>query len=109
MTPRVHAWLRLTKLASACPPPTDKVAYADHRTSLADARAAHALAKGVPVRHIDPASGVDQSPRAYRKARASWVAHIRGGGSMETVAAALDGWLARAPHIVAAVEEVDPL
>ncbi|WP_433225441.1 hypothetical protein [Actinomadura formosensis] len=99
-----RAAVRLLGMAGRVPPPADRVARADHLTSMADARAALALARGVPVRHVDPASGADQSPRAYRRARASWVAHLLGGGSIETVAGALDGWLERAPHIVAAVE-----
>lgn len=109
MNARDRAWTRLTNLATNCPPATDRVAYADHETSLADARAAHAMAKGVPVRHIDPASGADFSPRAYRTARAGWVAYRQAGGTPAVVAAALDRWLEKAPRVVAAVEEVDPL
>lgn len=108
MNDRDRAWTRLMNLATNCPPVTDRVAYADHETTLADARIAYTLAKGVPPRHIS-ATGGDFSPRAYRAARAGWVAYRRAGGTPEVVAAALDVWLTRAPRVVAAVEEVDPL
>ncbi|OLT22877.1 hypothetical protein BJF79_46195 [Actinomadura sp. CNU-125] len=73
------------------------IAAADQQTSVADTRTALALARGIPPRHIDPATGVDLSPRAYRTARNTW--------TRDTAPAGLDEWLARAPHIVAAVEE----
>lgn len=44
----------------------------DARTSLADARAALCLARGVDLDDIDPATGHDLSRRAYETARASW-------------------------------------
>lgn len=52
----------------------------------------------------------DWTPRAYRSDRAGWVAHLaRRPGDRRPVETALDRWLAAAPHVVAAVEQVDPL
>lgn len=44
----------------------------DAGTSLADARTAHALARGVAVADIDPATGHDLSRPAYERVRAGW-------------------------------------
>lgn len=105
-----HAELRLMSIATREVDRNDPVAVADRATSLCDARIALALARGVPARYIDPASGGDFSPRAYRMVRQSWVRHLRmWPGNRAAVERGVDLWLKHAPHVVAAVEAVDPL
>lgn len=53
----------------------DPVAHADHRTSVADARAALCLACGVWLAHIDPSGGFNRTP-----GEPSWPPTPRGAG-----------------------------
>ncbi|MGY1439472.1 hypothetical protein [Streptomyces reniochalinae] len=45
----------------------------DRRTSIADARTAICIARGVALADIDPASGYDVSERAYHSSRTRWL------------------------------------
>jgi hypothetical protein len=56
---------------------------ADKRTSMADSRIALAVARGVAMDDIDPASGYDYSRNAYATVRASWVLFLRDNGWSE--------------------------
>ncbi|MGC4928057.1 hypothetical protein [Streptomyces sp. DT117] len=56
-------------------------ADSDRATSMADARIALCIEKGVDMDDIDPASGYDNSARAYDRARASWVDLVRQHGA----------------------------
>lgn len=69
---RVAAWLRMVNLSSALRRAPSAVETADRATSMADARTALCLARGVAVEDIHPARGTDLSLRAYRSARGSW-------------------------------------
>lgn len=63
MTAAARARVRLVTLDRTVP---------DARTSLADARTALCLARGVPLSDIDPATGHDLTRRAYRVAVREW-------------------------------------
>lgn len=71
MTPTRRAMLRLLTIPADQP---------DRRTSLADARSAVCLARGVDVDDIDPASGHDLSFAAYKRVRQSWLTLVADDG-----------------------------
>lgn len=78
----------------------------DNRTSMADARIALCLARGVDMDDIDPASGYDYSRSAYDRCRQSWVSNIKYHGySVAYEGAALTraiaNWTARRPDFIA--------
>lgn len=70
-TPRRRAVARLQTIPSDAP---------DRRTSLADARVALCLARGVDVDDIHPASGHNLSFAAYERSRQSWLTLIADNG-----------------------------
>jgi len=75
----------------------------DQRTSMADARIAYCLARGVDMDDIDPASGYDRSRRAYESVRASWVWNIKQHGFSgfygdgDRITTAYANWVAHRP------------
>lgn len=78
---------------------------ADRLTSMADARAAVALAAGVTVEDIDPASGYDHSGAACDGVRSSWIGLIRQHGASEfheirDIERARGFWLEKRPQFV---------
>lgn len=78
----------------------------DQRTSMADARIAFCLARGVAMDDIDPASGYDYSRRAYDSCRHSWVWNIKVHGfstAYEGVGLkrAIANWTAHRPDFIA--------
>jgi hypothetical protein len=81
----------------------------DKRTSLADARIALCLARGVAMDDIDPSMGYDYSRAAYDESRRSWVLFIRDEGWSDFYdkqgrfdpAPAYDNWSMRRPHFTA--------
>lgn len=89
-------------------PPADQrsmsaVELADIRTSLADARTALCVARGVALDDIDPATGHDLSFRAYLEVQRGWAsvlevsgsAHLRRGASQ-----ARSIWAVKRPRYV---------
>ncbi len=75
---------------------------ADHATSMADARIALCLAKGIAPEDIDPASGYDLSRDAYERSRASWQYHAEHFGLTDWtragIAQAYATWVERRPQ-----------
>jgi hypothetical protein len=94
------------------------VARADARTSMADARIALCIAKGVPLDEIDPASGYSLTREAYDHARDSWRWHASHHGLTECTRPWLEEafarWAARRPDFtdgddwLAGVEVFEP-
>lgn len=81
------------------------VCEADRLTSMADARAAIALAAGVAIEDIDPATGYDHSRASYNRVRASWIDHIRQHGAddfheIRDIEWARGLWAAKRPDFV---------
>lgn len=62
---------RLRAIATRRPARTDLVAMADHATSMADARAALCVARGVPFDDID-GTGYSLTRDSYERSRQSW-------------------------------------
>lgn len=56
----------------------------DKRTSMADARIALNIARGVDTDDIDPSTGYDHSRAAYDESRHSWVWNIKQHGFSDT-------------------------
>lgn len=86
--------------------------YADHhddpdnRTSMADARIALCVARGVDLGDIDPATGYDCSRAAYDESRRSWVLHVKEWGLSEVydrphLDRAIANWTHRRPEFIA--------
>lgn len=77
----------------------------DARTSLADARAALCIARGVDLDDIDPSTGHDLSRRAYDTARRSWRSLAREDGLTQytraKMRAAYDRWAQLRPDFTA--------
>jgi hypothetical protein len=78
----------------------------DQRTSMADARIAFCLARGVDMDDIDPASGYDYSRRAYDSCRQSWVSNIKYHGFSRVfegpgLTRALANWTTHRPDFIA--------
>lgn len=107
LTPATRAHLRLLTLAGRAIDIKDPLKAADAATSLADARTALHIARGVPLDYIDPAGGGDFSPRSYLRARRCWLDALTADPSEKTwaeVRRGVDVWIARRPDVVAAVE-----
>lgn len=78
----------------------------DQRTSMADARIALCIARGVAMDDIDPASGYDYSRAAYDESRRSWVIYIRDWGLSDFydrphLDRAIANWATRRPDFLA--------
>lgn len=78
----------------------------DQRTSMADARIALCLARGVDMDDIDPASGYNRSRDAYDRCRQSWVVNIRDHGLSDlyegpALARAIATWTEHRPDFIA--------
>lgn len=79
----------------------------DRRTSMADARIALHIARGIDLDDIDPSSGSDYSRRTYDASRASWIWMVKvhgfsdfyGGGA--ALAAELSAWTECRPGFTA--------
>lgn len=80
--------------------------YPDQRTSMADARIALCVARGVAMDDIDPASGYNYSRGAYDRCRQSWVVNIRDHGFSDfyegaALTRAVANWTAHRPDFIA--------
>lgn len=78
----------------------------DQRTSMADARIAFCLARGVAMDDVNPASGYNYSRRAYDRCRQSWVSNIKDHGLSDfyeggALRRAIATWTAHRPDFVA--------
>lgn len=78
----------------------------DRRTSMADARIALCIARGVDLDDIDPASGYNRSRDAYDRCRESWISNIRFHGFShafdgEGLRRAVATWTAHRPNFIA--------
>jgi hypothetical protein len=78
----------------------------DKRTSMADARIALCVARGVDMDDIDPASGYNYSRDAYNRARESWVWNIKQHGFNSAydeppLQRAMANWASHRPDFIA--------
>lgn len=78
----------------------------DQRTSMADARIALNIARGVALDDIDPTTGYDYSRDAYDHCRQSWVWNIKQHGYSSVyegagLARAIANWTAHRPDFIA--------
>lgn len=77
----------------------------DKRTSMADARIAYCIARGVALDDIDPTTGYDYSRDAYDSCRHSWVWNIKQHGFSESydgaaLRRAIANWTAHRPDFI---------
>jgi hypothetical protein len=78
----------------------------DQRTSMADARIALNIARGVDMDDIDPASGYSYSRDAYDRSRESWVSNIKYHGFSDeydgpALKRAIANWTTHRPDYIA--------